>query len=216
MLLRFDVHRLPFALTARNPATSRTSTILRGHLVSSHGSGLDVRMGFEDRACETQLAKAAWLLEQAVFQSSLAELQTEKDSMAERRDSNHRYRLLDVVKCLLTVYEVAREFEFTSLRQRIISFRDSLPLCLKNAHLALCRDYRGTSSARALAWAMSASSRVFSALRIEVSFRWFHQILMPKYDSPATPSTTMMPNTNAHNSNRPILASNVSLSDEFR
>jgi hypothetical protein len=41
-------------------------------------------MGFEDRACETQLAKAAWLLEQAVFQSSLAELQTEKDSMAER------------------------------------------------------------------------------------------------------------------------------------
>jgi hypothetical protein len=84
MLFRFDVHRLPFALTARNPATSRTSTILRGHLVSTHGSGLDVRMGFEDRACETQLAKAAWLLEQAVFQSSLAELQTEKDSMAER------------------------------------------------------------------------------------------------------------------------------------
>ena len=25
----------------------------------------DVRMGFEDRACETQLAKAAWLLEMA-------------------------------------------------------------------------------------------------------------------------------------------------------
>ena len=25
----------------------------------------DVRMGFEDRACETQLAKAAWLLDMA-------------------------------------------------------------------------------------------------------------------------------------------------------
>jgi hypothetical protein len=36
--------------------------------------------------------------------------------------------------------KVAREFEFTLLRQRVFSFRDSLPLCLKNAHLALCRN----------------------------------------------------------------------------
>ena len=30
---------------------------------------------------------------------------------------------------LLTANKVAREFEFTSLRQRVFSFRDSLPLC---------------------------------------------------------------------------------------
>jgi hypothetical protein len=30
--------------------------------------------------------------------------------------------------------KVAREFEFTLLRQRVFTFRDSLPLWLKNAH----------------------------------------------------------------------------------
>jgi hypothetical protein len=44
MLLSLDVHRLPFAQTARNSATPRTSTISRGHLVSTHGSGFGARM----------------------------------------------------------------------------------------------------------------------------------------------------------------------------
>jgi hypothetical protein len=37
-----------------------------------------------------------------------------------------------------------REFEFTSLRQRVLSFRDSLPLRLKNAHLAGIRHQKST------------------------------------------------------------------------
>ena len=40
--------------------------------------------------------------------------------------------------------KVAREFEFTLLRQRVFSFRDSLPLLLKNAHLAGIRHPKST------------------------------------------------------------------------
>ena len=45
---------------------------------------------------------------------------------------------------LLTVYKVAWQFEFTSLRQRVFTFRDSLPLRLKNAHLAGIRHPKST------------------------------------------------------------------------
>ena len=45
---------------------------------------------------------------------------------------------------LLTVCKLSCEFEFTLLRQRVFSFRDSLPLCLKNAHLAGIRHSKST------------------------------------------------------------------------
>ena len=45
---------------------------------------------------------------------------------------------------LLTANKVAREFEFTPLRQRVFSFRDSLIICVKNAHLAGIRHSRST------------------------------------------------------------------------
>jgi cytochrome P450 len=56
-------------------------------------------------------------------------------------------RLSHYLTCLdglLTADKVAREFEFTPLRQRVFSFRDSLPLCLKNAHLAGIQHSRST------------------------------------------------------------------------
>jgi hypothetical protein len=39
----------------------------------------------------------------------------------------------------LAANKVAREFEFKALRQRVLSFQNSLILCLKNAHLAEIR-----------------------------------------------------------------------------
>jgi cytochrome P450 len=42
----------------------------------------------------------------------------------------------------LAVYEVAREFEFTTLRQRVFSFRDSLITCAKNGTRANLRSRR--------------------------------------------------------------------------
>jgi hypothetical protein len=45
---------------------------------------------------------------------------------------------------------------------------------------------------------------------LEVFFRLFHQRLMPKIDSPATPTTTITPNTNSQMS---IFASTASISD---
>ncbi len=76
------------------------------------------------------------------------------------------------------------------------------------------------SAARALASAVRLPRRTISAWRTTLSRLWtvaslrpFHQILMPKTDSPATSTTTMMPNMSAQNSRRAILVSSGSLSD---
>ena len=45
---------------------------------------------------------------------------------------------------LLIGYRVARQFESHPLRQRVLSFRDSLPLWLKNARLAGIRYPKST------------------------------------------------------------------------
>jgi len=45
---------------------------------------------------------------------------------------------------LLIGYKVARQFESHPLRQRVFSFRDSLPLSLKNAHLGGIRHSKST------------------------------------------------------------------------
>ena len=58
---------------------------------------------------------------------------------AEKKQRNGRYR----------------GFESTLLRQRVFSFRDSLPLWLKNAHLALCATSRH-SAGSALGLSVSA------------------------------------------------------------
>jgi hypothetical protein len=45
---------------------------------------------------------------------------------------------------LLTANKVAREFEFTPLRQRVFSFLDSLIICMKNSRFAGIRHLMST------------------------------------------------------------------------
>ena len=76
-----------------------------------------------------------------------------------RMDSNRGYRRLTFQSGLLTVYEVAREFEFVSLRQRVMSYRGPLLLCVKKAHLAGIRHPRSTGEP--VSWGSNASFEDF-------------------------------------------------------
>jgi hypothetical protein len=74
---------------------------------------------------------------------------------------------------LLTVFKVAREFEFISLRQRVFRFRDSLLLCVKKAHLAAISHSRSTGELISLR--LNASFEDFSLFAlsaVDLACRW--------------------------------------------